>query len=112
MDTLRISINELHPGAFPKKTTWERYSQIPNERFRQEYYLTPFGVAMLSGVGYFVLDGNHRVARLYEVGVNEIMYFQRSLTSKDEGLWKSRIEGLHRNGIFNFADFLRICQPT
>lgn len=110
MDTLRISISEIHPGDLPKKSSWERYRAYPNERFLQEYAYTPFGICLLQGVGLLLMDGNHRVARLYEAGVEEILYFQRSLTHKDEGFWSSRIDQLHKKGINNFGDFLKQCQ--
>ena len=110
MDTLRISISELHPGDFPKKSSWDFFSSFPDVRFQQEYAYTPFGICLLEGVGNILMEGSHRVARLSEVGVSQIYYFRRELTGKDIKLWQQRINALHSKRIYNFDDFLNQCQ--
>lgn len=109
MDTLRISISQLHPGHVPKKSSWERYQEFSDYVFVQEHRYTPFGIALLDGVS-FVLDGNHRIAMLYGLGIEEILYFERSLTIKNELFWRERINDLHKKRIYSFSDFLSQCQ--
>ena len=70
----------------------------------------PFGVVLLREVGYVLTDGNHRVSRLYEIGVGSILCFDRYGYSADLGLWYERIADLHKKGIYSFGDFLSQCQ--
>ncbi|HRN85950.1 MAG TPA: hypothetical protein PKU78_06490 [Candidatus Dojkabacteria bacterium] len=110
MDTFTISINQIHPGDFPKKSSWEYFSNFPDERFKQEFSRTPFGLALLPTVGLILMEGSHRVARLSEVGFSQIYYFMRELTNSDIKSWQQRINALHGKGIYNFGDFLSQCQ--
>lgn len=109
MDTFTLNINEIHPGHHPKAEAWRRLSRLDRSdilAFRSD----PFGVALLKEVGYVLTDGNHRVAKLYEIGEGSILCFDRYGYNADLSPWYERIVDLQKKRIYSFGDFLNQCQ--
>lgn len=110
MDILSVNIAEIHPGDFPRESSWEHFSSFSDERIRQQFSRMSFEIALLPTVGWILREGTHRVARLYQIGISQINYLPIVLTKKDTRSWQQRIEALHGKGIYNFDDFLAQCK--
>jgi hypothetical protein len=109
MDTFTLYIDQIHPGHHPKAEAWRRLSALDTSNIHT-FRATPFGVALLEEVGYVLTDGNHRVAKLYEIGVGSILCFNRYIDNTDLRPWYGRIADLHKKRIYSFGDFLSQCQ--
>jgi hypothetical protein len=110
MNILSMNIADIHPGDFPRESSWEHFSSCSDERIIRDFSRMSFELALLPTVGWILREGSHRVARLYQVGISQINYLPIVLTKKDTRSWQQRIDALHGKRIYTFEDFLNQCQ--